>query len=45
VERALKVINFRDESDKLNLWTAYLNLEYNFGTEPSLIKTFEKALQ
>lgn len=33
VERALKTINFRNENEKLNLWTAYLNLEFNFGTE------------
>jgi len=38
------VINFRDENERINLWTAYLNLEYNFGEESFLIKIFEKAL-
>ena len=31
MERALRVINFNNESEKLNLWNAYLNLEYHFG--------------
>lgn len=34
-ERALNVINYRLDNEKLNLWTAYFNLEYNFG-EPTL---------
>ena len=33
MDKALKVINFRNENEKLNLWTAYLNLEFNFGNE------------
>jgi len=44
IERALKVINFRDENERINLWTAYLNLEYNFGEESTLIKVFEKMI-
>lgn len=42
-ERALRVINFKNENDKLNLWTAFLNLEHNFGDEKSLVKVFERA--
>lgn len=38
MERALRTIMFRNENEKLNLWTAYINLEYNFGTEDSLMK-------
>jgi rRNA biogenesis protein RRP5 len=33
MERALRVINFVNEDEKLNLWTAYINLEFHFGTE------------
>lgn len=39
-DRGLKVINFRNETEKLNIWTAYLNLEHNFGTEKTLINVF-----
>ena len=38
VERALKRISFKNENDKLNVWTAYMNLENNFGDEIHLIK-------
>lgn len=38
IERALRVINFRNETDKLNIYTAFLNLENTFGSEPTLIK-------
>lgn len=37
VERALKRISFKNENDKLNVWTAYMNLENNFGDEKHLI--------
>jgi len=37
-ERALKVINFRCEVDKLNVWTAYFNLEHLYGSEQRLIE-------
>lgn len=39
------MINFRNEPERVNLWTAYLNLEYNFGDQKSLVQVFEKALQ
>ncbi|EAR99985.1 S1 RNA-binding domain protein (macronuclear) [Tetrahymena thermophila SB210] len=42
-ERALRVINFKNENEKLNIWTAYLNLEHNFGEEKALVKVFERA--
>ena len=40
MERALRNVMFRNEDEKLNLWTASINLEYNFGTEDSLMKYF-----
>ena len=40
VERAIRTINFRNENDKLNLWTAYFNLEYKFGAEKNLISFY-----
>ncbi|XP_074485164.1 protein RRP5 homolog [Sebastes fasciatus] len=44
-ERALKTISFREEQEKLNVWVALLNLENMYGTEESLKKVFERALQ
>ena len=43
MERALRVINFNNEQERLNLWTAYLNLEFNFGTEDNLISAFKRG--
>ncbi|SCU92882.1 LAME_0F01882g1_1 [Lachancea meyersii CBS 8951] len=43
--RALKMINFREESEKLNIWIGLLNLENTFGTESSLEEVFSKACQ
>jgi hypothetical protein len=34
--RALETINFREESEKLNVWVAYLNLENVYGTPPKV---------
>ena len=42
MERGLRVINFNNESERLNLWTAYLNLEFNFGSEDNLIAIFKR---
>lgn len=36
---------FREEQEKLNVWVALLNLENMYGTEESLKKVFERALQ
>uniref|UniRef100_A0A1A8CQL2 Protein RRP5 homolog n=1 Tax=Nothobranchius kadleci TaxID=1051664 RepID=A0A1A8CQL2_NOTKA len=44
-ERALKTISFREEQEKLNVWVALLNLENMYGTEDSLKKVFERAVQ
>ncbi|XP_061625770.1 protein RRP5 homolog isoform X1 [Phyllopteryx taeniolatus] len=44
-ERALKTISFREEQEKLNVWVARLNLENMYGTQESLKKVFEQALQ
>uniref|UniRef100_A0A915B844 Suppressor of forked domain-containing protein n=2 Tax=Parascaris univalens TaxID=6257 RepID=A0A915B844_PARUN len=43
-ERALNVINFREEDEIFNVWTAYLNLELSFGTAESLSSVFERAV-
>nr|XP_033796509.1 protein RRP5 homolog isoform X2 [Geotrypetes seraphini] len=44
-ERALKTISFREEQEKLNVWVALLNLENMYGTEDTLMKVFERAVQ
>nr|GEY49170.1 rRNA biogenesis protein RRP5 [Tanacetum cinerariifolium] len=33
-ERALRTINIREESEKLNVWVAYFNLENEYGNPP-----------
>ncbi|CAL5377847.1 unnamed protein product [Camellia sinensis] len=46
-ERALKTINIREESEKLNVWVAYFNLENEYGYPPEDVvsKIFGRALQ
>lgn len=44
-ERALKTISFREEQEKLNVWVALLNLENMYGSQESLNKVFERAVQ
>ncbi|KAL2086750.1 hypothetical protein ACEWY4_017809 [Coilia grayii] len=44
-ERALKTISFREEQEKLNVWVALMNLENLYGSEESLQKVFERAVQ
>ncbi|VUG18531.1 RRP5 [Brettanomyces bruxellensis] len=44
-DRALKTINYREESEKMNVWIALLNLENMFGTEDTLKDTFTRACQ
>lgn len=44
-EKALKTISFREEGEKLNVWVALMNLENLYGTQESLVKVFESALQ
>ncbi len=43
--RALEVINFREEEEKLNVWIALLNLENLHGSPESLDKLFKEAVQ
>ncbi|KAM7072820.1 protein RRP5 homolog isoform 1-T1 [Molossus nigricans] len=44
-ERALKTISFREEQEKLNVWVALLNLENMYGSQESLTRVFERAVQ
>ncbi|XP_051148647.1 rRNA biogenesis protein RRP5 [Andrographis paniculata] len=46
-ERALRTINIREETEKLNIWVAYFNLENEFGSpsEEAVTKIFQRALQ
>jgi histidinol-phosphate/aromatic aminotransferase/cobyric acid decarboxylase-like protein len=39
------VFSLREEQEKLNVWVALLNLENLYGTEESLQKVFERAVQ
>lgn len=39
------MVSSREEQEKLNVWVALLNLENMYGTEESLKKVFERALQ
>lgn len=40
----MKTISFREEKEKLNVWVALMNLENSYGTQDSLIKVFQEAL-
>ncbi|KAI0461667.1 hypothetical protein LJB42_004739 [Komagataella kurtzmanii] len=44
-ERALKIINYREEQEKMNIWIALLNLENTFGTDDTLEEVFKRACQ
>lgn len=44
-ERALKTISFREEREKLNVWTALLNLENLYGTPESLDEMLRRSVQ
>jgi rRNA biogenesis protein RRP5 len=43
-ERALRIINFREEDEKLNVWLAWLNLEYKFGSAESIDQVYRRAV-
>lgn len=44
MERALTIVNPKNgEVEKFKLWTAYLNLEFHFGSEMTLRKVLERA--
>lgn len=42
-ERALERIEFQEEREKLNVWSALLTLEHKYGDEESLQKTIDRA--
>jgi len=44
-ERALKIINIREEGEKSNIWVAYLNMENSFGTYETLEEVFRRACE
>jgi rRNA biogenesis protein RRP5 len=44
-ERAIKSINIREETEKMNVWVALLNLECAYGTDESLEEAFKRACQ
>ncbi|SPO21291.1 related to RRP5 - processing of pre-ribosomal RNA [Ustilago trichophora] len=43
--RALKVINYREEQERMNVWIALLNLENTYGSDDTLESTFKEAVQ
>ena len=43
--RALQVINYREEQEKLNVWIALLNLENTYGSQDTLDAVFREAVQ
>jgi len=44
-ERALNTIHILEQGEKLNVWTALLNLENAFGSDESLEEVFKRACQ
>ncbi|KAI1331172.1 nucleic acid-binding protein [Xylariaceae sp. FL0255] len=44
-ERAITTINSSEETEKLNAWIAYLNLEVRFGNEDTTESVFKRACQ
>ncbi|KAF5009607.1 hypothetical protein FDECE_4212 [Fusarium decemcellulare] len=44
-ERAIKSINIREETEKLNVWVAYLNLEVAYGNKQTVDEVFKRACQ
>ena len=44
-ERAIKTINIREETEKMNVWIALLNLEVVYGSEESVEEVFKRACQ
>jgi rRNA biogenesis protein RRP5 len=43
-ERALAVINFRNDIERMNLWKCYINLEYFFGSVKTLNEVGKRAM-
>ncbi|CAK7273512.1 rRNA bioproteinsis protein rrp5 [Sporothrix epigloea] len=44
-ERAIKTINVREETERLNVWIAYLNLEVVYGSDETADDVFKRACQ
>ncbi|EFX02430.1 rRNA biogenesis protein [Grosmannia clavigera kw1407] len=44
-ERAIKTINVRQETERLNVWIAYFNLEVEYGSEETADAVFKRACQ
>lgn len=44
-ERAIRTINMREETEKLNVYIALLNLENAFGSDETLQDAFQRACQ
>ena len=44
-ERAIKSISMREETEKLNVWIAYLNLEVAYGSKQTIDEVFKRACQ
>ncbi|KAF2088033.1 nucleic acid-binding protein [Saccharata proteae CBS 121410] len=44
-ERALKTINIREQDEKMNIWTALLNLEIEQGNDEAVDEVFKRACQ
>ncbi|KAK5981258.1 hypothetical protein GCK32_004716 [Trichostrongylus colubriformis] len=42
-ERALTVINYREEAELFNIWTAFLNMEVAYGDDTSTKEVFSRA--
>ena len=45
VERGVRAVGMANDEDKLNLWTAFMNLESNFGTQETLEACTRRALE
>lgn len=44
-ERAIKSINIREETEKMNVWIALLNLENAYGNDETVEEAFKRACQ
>ncbi len=42
-EKALRIINIRQEAERMNVWVARLNLETAYGTPESTQKAFAES--
>ena len=43
-ERAIKTIHYREESEKFNVWVAWLNAENAYGTEEITLQLMHRAM-